>query len=404
MRHGPSRWPECGIACRCLDVGFVDSSWRPRENSSMIYHLIPELEAFSAVRGGALARDVANIMRWNPTDMVVCIDADETWGLPPERALVIPALRSFNRLKAKRFLPLWFTTPLLRRIFQPLISILKQGDIVWCHNQLVFSAALQGDIRAKGAKLAHHFHDGHAPHSARAALNALKPDSSIFISDFLRKHWLAMFPSLTNTSVVPNGGDPELFYPAPPDAPRESPTIKILYVGRLHPEKGGHVLIDAMRILHERKVDAVCRMVGSSFSGGSKPTPYVQNLLDTAPPNVKFEGHRSGKLIAEEYRKSDILCCPSIWQEPFGNVNVEGMASGTPVVASNVGGIPEIGAEGGIILVEPNSPVAIADALQRLVEDKDLRAKLGQEGVRSFHKRFTWESVCNQYNEILDKL
>jgi spore coat protein SA len=367
----------------------------------MNYHLLPELEPFSASKGGALARDIANIMRWHPSDMVACLAADETWGYSADRILIIPGLRLYSRIRGRRFLPLWVTGLLLRKSFQPLLSRLQSGDVVWCHNQLIFSAALAKEIHRKGAKLVHHFHDGHAPSSARKALSSFMPDASIFVSDFLRQQWLQLFPKLKNTYAIPNGADPELFYPpAPGDEPNNA-VPNILYVGRLHPEKGAHVLINAMRILQERKVEVLCKVVGSAFSSGSKPTPYVESLLKSSPSNVRFEGHRSGKRIAEEYRTVEIFCCPSIWQEPFGNVNIEAMATGVPVVATRVGGIPEIGAEGGVLLVEPNSPTEMADALQKLIQDKDLRVKMAAEGLSSFRRRYTWAAVCREYQEAI---
>jgi glycosyltransferase involved in cell wall biosynthesis len=93
----------------------------------------------------------------------------------------------------------------------------------------------------------------------------------------------------------------------------------------------------------------------------------MRKLFKTKPSNVEFKGYRSAKDIGEEYRAADILCCPSIWQEPFGNVLIEAMACGIPVVATRVGGIPEIAAEGGVQLVEPNSAVELANALQKLI-------------------------------------
>ncbi len=370
----------------------------------MNYHLLPELEPFSALRGGALARDVANIMRYNPTDVVVCLRADGTWGYGADRILIIPGLRAYNRIKGKRLLPTWMVGPPLRRMFQPLLSRLKSGDVVWNHNQLVYSSALGHSIHRKGAKLIHHFHDGHAPYGTRSALSSFTPDASIFVSEFLRQQWLKDFPSLRNTYAVPNGADEALFHPPPGGVARANSPPYILYVGRLHPEKGVHVLMDAMKILQERGVDVVCKVVGSAFSAGSKPTPYVKSLLKSSPPNVRFEGHRSGQHIAEEYRAAEILCCPSIWQEPFGNVNIEAMASGIPVVASRVGGITEIAAEGGVLLVRPGSVVSLADALQKLIENKELRARVAAEGLRSFLRRYTWSVVCRQYQEIIEDL
>jgi spore coat protein SA len=209
---------------------------------------------------------------------------------------------------------------------------------------------------------------------------------------------------LKNTYSIHNGADETRFYPAASGDRPPNPVPVILYVGRLHPEKGVHVLMAAMRILQERNVAAVCRVVGSSFSGGSKPTAYAKSLVRHRPSNVEFADFRIQTAIAEEYRSADILCCPSIFQEPFGSVNIEAMACGVPVVASRVGGIPEIAAEGGVILVEPNSAMQLADALERLIKDKDLRAKIAMDGLSSFRRRFTWPTIFKQYQEVTDAL
>jgi spore coat protein SA len=178
----------------------------------------------------------------------------------------------------------------------------------------------------------------------------------------------------------------------------------VLFVGRLVPPKGVHVLIEAMRLLQKRKVNILCRIVGASFLYGSKVTLYVRGLLKNSPSNVEFKGFCPQAQLANQYRAADIHCCPSVWQEPFGNVNIEAMACGIPVVATRVGGIPEIAADGGVLLVEPKSAVELADALQRLAEDDNLRAKIGAEGLNTFRRRFTWPAVCRQYREIADNL
>jgi spore coat protein SA len=296
------------------------------------------------------------------------------------------------------------TGPFFRHVLRPLLSRLKSGDIVWCHSQPYFAAALEATIHAKGAKLIYHSASPFTIYPSLSMFRSFSADAYIFTSEAMRQEALGLVSDLNNTYAIHNGADETLFYPAAPGKrPRNAVTV-ILYVGRLHPEKGVHVLMAAMRILQERKVAAVCKVVGSSFSGGSKPTAYAKSLAKDRPSNVEFKDFRIQTGIAEEYRSADILCCPSIFQEPFGSVNIEGMACGIPVVASRVGGIPEIAAEGGVILVEPDSAVEVADALQRLVEDKALRARVASEGLSSFRRRFTWPTIFRQYQDVADAL
>jgi spore coat protein SA len=368
----------------------------------MIYHLLPENEPFSAFSGVAISRNVSNMMRLDPSRVAVCSKSDDSWGFSTDRILVVPALRLLARIKGRRFIPRLLTNLFFRRVFQPLVSRLKPGDIVWCHNQPFYCAALEATIREKGAKLVYHAHNSICDLPTRTAFRAFTADATIFVSQAIRNEALKSLPWLKNTWVVHNGADEQRFYPKRSSQEPSDRVPVVLYVGRLVPRKGVHVLIEAMAILKERGVSASCRIVGSSFAGGSRQTGYVRSLIRSCPSNVHFVPYRSGTEIAEEYRGADILCCPSNWEEPFGNVNIEAMACGVPVVASRVGGIPEIASDGGIVLVEPGCADQLADSLQELLEDKSLRTKVGTKGIESFRRKFTWTAVCRQYQLIVD--
>jgi len=90
---------------------------------------------------------------------------------------------------------------------------------------------------------------------------------------------------------------------------------------------------------------------------------------------------------------------PSLF-EPFGIVLLEAMAAGLPVIASNVGGIPEVVADGDSgVLVEPGNPGALADAILRLCQDERRRREMGRDGkVRA--SRYAWESVTPQIHAV----
>jgi spore coat protein SA len=376
----------------------------------MIYHFIGE--PFSACTGLALANVAANMMRFDKSSVVVCPEADDTWGFGGDRILVIPqsgilaAEIRGSSMRGWRFVPSRLRRRLIYHIFRSAVSQLKSEDIVWCHNWPYVAESLEREIHSKGAKLIYHAHNSLAPYAGRALFKSFTPDALVFNSEAMRQESLQLMPYLQNTCAIHNAADEALFYPTPADAARDRAVPTILYVGRLVPDKGVHVLMEAMRILYEWNIEAVCKVVGSSHAGERriKNTAYIRSLQKRRPPNVKFEGFRPATEIAQEYRAADIFCCPSIWQEPFGTVNVEAMASGVPVVATRVGGIPEIAADGGVLLVEPDSGIDLADALRRLILDKDLRAKVGAEGLESFRRRFTWTAIASQYRELIDGL
>jgi spore coat protein SA len=363
----------------------------------MIYHLLPELEPFSASRGGALAHTVANLARIDRNRVAVCLEADNTWNLPDEQILQLPGLQLYSRFRARQYYPQLINGPLLRKIYSALLQRLQKGDVVWCHNRPQTCAALASIVRRRGAKIVYHAHDAWSVLRVPHLIESLRPDAWIFVSEALRKQWLTRIPTLSNTFVVHNGANEDLFYPAPFHV-NDVPII--LFVGRLQPEKGVHILLDAIQMLNSQAIECKCRIVGSSFSGGSERTSYEDSLRLRATANVTFAGHRSAREIADEFRAADIFCCPSIWQEPFGKVNIEAMACGLPVVATRVGGIPEIAAQGGVILVEPEQVAELADALKRLLTEPSYRSRTAEEGLQSFSARFKWSTILEQYRLI----
>jgi spore coat protein SA len=370
----------------------------------MIYHML--CEPFSATNGLALSSIAANTMRFMEESVAVCPDGDDTWGFPVSRMLIIPAAGLVRKVRGWRFFPKQLRRCIMSYVFRPLLSRLRPGDIVWFYNWHEVAAPLQPIIQAKGVKLVYHAHNSHELYALQGGFKVLTPDALIFVSDAMRKEVLAVVPTLRNACTIHNGVDEMRFFTVPNGHTHINKPLVILFVGRLVPYKGAHILLRAMHLLQQRGVDAVCRVIGSTHTGdhAGKTTPYIRSLRKEAPSNVEFLGFRTGTEIADEYRASDILCCPSLFEEPFGLVNIEAMGCALPVVATRVGGIPEIASEGGIILVDPGSPQAIADALQRLIENPELRESLGVAGLASFNRRFTSTTVVRKYLEVADSL
>jgi spore coat protein SA len=369
----------------------------------MIYYLLDE--PFSTITGLAISRIIASMMSLNESSTVVCPQADDTWGFSPNRIRMIRQLHIAN-IRGWRLVPLWVRRQLICLIFRPVLSQLRAGDIVWCNNWPLIAEALEPAIHLKGAKLIYHAHNSLVPYVERGLFKSFIPDALIFVSEAIRQEALGLMPYLKNTYTIHNGADETLFYPRTADASQRNSVPIILYVGRLVQIKGVHVLMEAMRILQERKISAICKVVGSSHAGGSrnKATTYVRSLQKHRPTNVQFEGFRSATDVAHEYRAADIVCCPSISMDAFPGVPLEAMACGVPVVATRVGGVPEIAAEGGVLLVEADSAVDLADALQKLIRDKDLRIEMGAEGLTSFQQRFAWDVIVKQYWELIDNI
>jgi glycosyltransferase involved in cell wall biosynthesis len=147
----------------------------------------------------------------------------------------------------------------------------------------------------------------------------------------------------------------------------------IVFVGDLRPMKGLDVLLEAYAGL---AVSIPLVLIGKSWPD----TPTV------LPAGVIVHEKWPNADVIEAFRRSAIAVLPSVWAEPFGIVVIEAMAGGTPVIGSNIGGIPEIiqhGVSG--LLVPPGDAPALRDALTELITDPARRLAMGEAARRRSH-------------------
>jgi spore coat protein SA len=368
--------------------------------SSLAYHLLTEAEPFSEFHGGAISRWAGNVLRDVSAAVVVCPSADITWKFPPEASLVLPGLARYRRFRHYLLqLPWLLHRSVLHRVFSPLLKRVRPGDVVWIHNRPDFAIALAPHIRRAGGSVVLHLHNAHLVEWPTALMRQVRVDRLVFVSKFLLKQAQRKFSSLDASLVLYNGADETIFYPA--SERKQNPEIPVvLFAGRIVKDKGVHVLVDAMKLLAGQGVKLQLRIVGSSNFGDSGGTDYINQLKANAPATVTFLPYRSGAALGDLFREADIFCSPSIWDEPFGLVNVEAFASGLPVVSTHGGGASEIFADGGGILVERGSAEQLASALRRLAEDAELRSALGRQGYAAFRKHFTWSTARAHVQEI----
>lgn len=373
-------------------------------NTARVFHLLTESEPFSEHHGGAISRWVANVLRGDEQGVVLAPSTDGTWSLDRSRVRVVKGLKLYKIVNdhadsvLRWSLRMW----LLRSIFGSALGDLGPGDTVWVHNRPEFAAALEPLVQRRGARLVLHLHNSHLIEFPERVIHAIQADCYVFLSHFLEMEARHVFPKLGNTQVTYSGADEAIFFPRAKEMVGEVPLV--LYVGRVVPEKGVHVLVQALGLLYERGVAIEGVVLGGAGFGESAATPYIQQLQREAPPNLKFQPYCSGAALGERFREADFFCVPSIWQEALGLVVLEAMASGLPVVASRSGGIPELLAGGGGMLVERGSAERLADALELLVRDVPRRQRLAREAHRSFRKSFTWGAVWQNYRRIVESL
>ena len=364
------------------------------------YHLLTEAETFSDFAGGAISRWAGNVLRDTSHSVVVCPHADRTWRFSPESVHVLPAMVLYQHLRRPlEHLPWFFHCGVIRGVFSPLIKRVGCGDIVWIHNRPEFAVAITPLVHRAGGRVVLHLHNSHLVERPERLMRQLRVDRLVFVSEFLRRQAKSKFPQLDSSSVLYNGADQSIFYPA--EKRKKNPEIAtVLFAGRLVADKGVHILLEAMRLLEKEGVRLQAQIVGSSSFGMGKETEYTMRLKRTAPANVMFLPYCSGTGLGDLFRKADIFCSPSVWEEPFGLVNVEAFATALPVVSTYGGSSGEIFAHGGGILVESGSAVQLASALRLLAENPELRMRLGQQGYAAFLERFTWSNVRAQVEHI----
>jgi spore coat protein SA len=372
--------------------------------SSITYHLLTESEPFSEYSGGAISRWAANVLRNTTGSVVVCPAADGSWEFSPEFIYRMPSMKLYKPFRWHLLrLPWSLHSRVIRGLFRPLLSRVRRGDVVWIHNRPEFALALTPHIHRRGGRVVLHLHNSHLVDGPESLMGQIRVDRLVFVSEFLRQQARNKFPLLGawfgGSSVLYNGADQSIFYP-PVEGRRNPEIATVLFAGRLVENKGVHILLEAMKLLDAQGVRLQAHIVGSSSFGPGEETDYIRRLKAACPATVVFLQYRSGMALGDLFRGADMFCSPSVWDEPFGLVNVEALASGLPVVSTFSGGASEIFSSGGGILVERGCAVQLACALRRLTESPELRAQLGQDGYRAFLDRFTWTNAQRQVREI----
>jgi len=292
---------------------------------------------------------------------------------------------------------LWNPQPytMIRRILAQ-----EKPNIVHVHNWRGFSSSLPDAVKSLGLPLVLTAHDyfmvcpkaNLIRSSGRICLNqppvcrlykaarklaiGNKPDvvttPSQFVIDKLREHGL-----LRDTKAVslPNAiGLEDSHY-----SEKNYDAVNILYVGPLVMHKGVHILIDAFKQLNHKNINL-------HIVGGGLDAEKFKRMAGT-DSRIVFHGFVPEEELVLLYKKAHIMVVPSIWYETFGRIIIESFKYGTPVVASNIGGIPEIienGSNG--LLFEPGNIGELKDTLAGLIENPSELRRLSEGAFQSVKK------------------
>jgi glycogen synthase len=245
-------------------------------------------------------------------------------------------------------------------------------------------------------------------------------DAVVAVSQGTRADVLRLFDvDASRVHVIHNGIDPDFYRPDPGTEALEQygvdPSVPyVLFVGRITRQKG---------IIHlVRAIEHLAPGIGVVLCAGQPDTPEIGREMEEGVRAAQAERSNVvwiGEMVSREavrqlYSHAAVFCCPSVY-EPFGIINLEAAACETPVVASAVGGIPEVvvdGETGLLVPVEldvddPMSPVDpdrfernLAGAINALMADAATREVMGRAGRRRAVERFSWATIARQTADL----
>jgi len=219
-----------------------------------------------------------------------------------------------------------------------------------------------------------------------SAVIALNEDMKIKMSNICKKDEIV---------ILPNGIELEKFKDI---YLMEQESIKktIIFVGTLKSVKGVKYLIKAMKIITEKSPDTSLLIVGDGQEKEKLET-LVQEL--NLQNSIRFAGKVTNEQIPKYMAQADLFVLPSL-SEGFPLVVVEAMASGLPIVTTNVRGLPEIvqNGENGFN-VEPKNPEDLAEKILLILESKDLREKMSKKNLIKANE-YTWDRVVDELIKV----
>lgn len=184
---------------------------------------------------------------------------------------------------------------------------------------------------------------------------------------------------------------------------RNNPLPRLLFLSNLIVSKGVIVLLDALQILKDKGYSFICDFVGgetNEIDGKRFAEEVDKRSLNQL---VIYNGKKYGDDKNKMFEKSDIFVFPTFYEnETFGLVNLEAMAYYLPIISTNVGGIPDVVRDGeNGLICKSGDATSLAECIESLLKDPDLRRRMGYNGYRILHKFFTIEVFEKKMHDIL---
>jgi glycosyltransferase involved in cell wall biosynthesis len=371
----------------------------------------------------------------------------------PENVLVRRTPRAYRRFHKTVDLgtgllgmrPPYFSTPLFFREYGNAVAAAlaeEAPDVVHIQICAQFIPAIRRAVPR--TRIVFHTHDELLTRLDKATIERrlAGADAVVTCSDYVTDRWRARFPSrASDIHTIGNGVDLERFHPGASD---ESSAVEpsMLYVGRVSPEKGVHILAQAFEQILARVPGARLAVIGSAgllpfnqislleddshvaglrrFYGRTfldrvrkqaikASTSYMDAIRASVRPatlsRIRFHGPLEYMDLPALYRSARLLVAPSLCAEPFGLPLAEAMASGLPVVASRAGGMPGIVEDGRTgRLVERGDVQGLADASVALLTNEPMLIGMRRASRQAAEARFGWQAAAGRLENIYERL
>lgn len=245
----------------------------------------------------------------------------------------------------------------------------------------------------------------HAPVSMESGMNSLfgrvlvSSDWATAVSRALLGDMLLLAPAMTaRASVIHNG----LATPALEPSPLPFASPRLLCIGRLVEEKGFDLAIRALPRIRARFPGTTLMIAGDGKERRPLETLAAEQGLGTS---IEFTGWIEPDRIPRMINEATAVIMPSRWAEPFGLVALQGGQMARPVVATRVGGLPEVIVDGETgVLVPPEDSDAIVDAVISLLEKPESAVRMGKAGRVRGSEVFGMESMVNAYEALYHRV
>lgn len=374
--------------------------------------LLPAQERFDG-EGGAIARWVRETYALSRYSTIVAAPYTSASFAGDQRVTATPVYRAFDQLvrgasrilafaARKSFIGAYYRILPEKLWVRSAYRQISAARLIHVHNRPKYVRMLR-EFGYQGAILLHMHNDltGYISQDASASVFA-STDGIAFCSEFmLQKAQQAMHPECPLV-VIPNGVPQQQIVRA--KRARQGDSVRLVYAGRIIPEKGPLDAIAVCAELRRRGIDASIDLVGGTGAGSDNaPSPYLAQVLkaarelnaDAGSEVARVLGPKPHSAVFDLFAHGDFFVYPCEWEEPFGMVALEAMTKGCVPVVPPKGGLPEVVQGGGVVVAAESTGGtvdAFADAIAQRLGSGDLDELRERGWARA--EELTWPSIA----------